>query len=196
MGSENAEMSAKEQADVYIALAEGARRRFEQHNSVEWRINFGLWTFFVAGAALAATSTWVPSLLACVVCTLLSFCVVYVYWFLWLPHSQAYREECTRIGYWWEAYARTLLPENEGRLPRHLKPRATCCKKWREPSDKGWDPDPVKYDSHRDKRHESHRMWLWVTLVAMSFFLGALWDKWWHGSPAHVHPPCLTQERN
>lgn len=193
MPTQNADMSRSKKAHLYLALAEGARRRFENHHNVEWRINFGLWTFFVAGAALVATSSWLPTVGACIVGTLASFIVLYVYAFRWLPHSHNYREECTRSRYWWETYALTLLPEGENRFPRHLKPMVNWKKepknkaRWREPSDEDWDPNPEDENEFSwGRRHVSHCMCMAVTVALTLLFLCALWDKWYH-------PPTLEK---
>ena len=94
--------SAKDKADLYVALGKSAQERFNVHHGVEWKIHFGLWTLFVAGAVLLARQDfgWKPTTLDCVFLNILAVGLLILYWYWWLPHSHEYREECTRTRWW------------------------------------------------------------------------------------------------
>ena len=95
-------LSAKDKADLYVALGKSAQERLNVHHSVEWKINFGLWTLFVAGAVLLARydSEWELAAPACILLSVITVALIDVYWRWWLPHSHQYREECTRTRWW------------------------------------------------------------------------------------------------
>ena len=165
--SESENLSPKDKADLYLSLAESAQRRFETHHNVEWRILFGLWTFFAAGAALVATNDWNPTCWLCIVLTALVVVLVGVFWFWWLPHSHQYREECTRSRWWWQGCAWELIPEGERKMPKELRPGG-----WRLPSDEKCDEW-----GKRGLMHVSHWMVGVVTALFALLFLAALCVK-------------------
>jgi len=162
--SESEGLSAKDEADLYLALAESAQQRFESHHKVEWRILFGLWTFFVAGAAVVTTSDWTATCPVCIALTLIVVVLVGVHWFLWLPDSHKYREECTRSRWWWQGCAWELIPKNQRRIPEELRPEG-----WRLPSDEKWNEW-----GKRGFMHPSHWMVGGVTALFALLFLSAL----------------------
>ena len=159
-------LSPKDRADVYVALAKSGQERFNVHHAVEWKIHFGLWTLFVAGAVLLIRydSEWELTAPACIFLNILTVALLVVYCCWWLPHSHDYREECTRTRWWWEACA---LEELSKRPPPELKPRG-----WPVPSDN----DPDKW-SERGWVHDSQRMSVVVTVCFALLFLLAIWIK-------------------
>ena len=172
----------KDKADVYLSLADSAQRRFDTHHSVEWKIHFGLWTFFVVGTAFVATHEGTPTWIVCVL-SVLVVGLVGLYWLWWLPHSHYYREECTRSRWWWEMCAVEMIQDDMTKLPTGLRPEG-----WPLPSDyKGeWNKPRVKYEQFdapfirrifRKKPviHESHWMFVVVTLLFAGTFVLALW---------------------
>ena len=159
-------LSPKDKADLYVALGKSAQERFNVHQSVEWKIHFGLWTLFVAGAVFLTRydSGWELTPPACIFLNVVTVVLLVVYWRLWLPHSHQYREECTRSRWWWEACA---LEELGRKPPPELHPGG-----WPLPSDE--DPDEW---GERGWIHESQRMSVVVTVCLALLFLGALWIK-------------------
>lgn len=164
------ESSAKDKADLYIALGRSAQERFNLHHGVEWKVHFGLWTLFVAGAVFLTQDTALrPSALECIFLSVLAGVLVAVYWLWWLPHSHKYREECTRSRWWWEACAwEELIPKEDRKLPEEL-----CPDGWRVPSDENW-----QHWSDRSWIHESHWMFAVTTVSFFLLFLAALWIRY------------------
>ena len=165
------EPSAKDKADLYVALGKSAQERFNVHHGVEWKIHFGLWTLFVAGAVFLTTQDTAlrPSALECIFLSVLAGGLVAVYWLWWLPHSHKYREECTRSRWWWEACAwEELIPKEDRKLPDELRPGG-----WRVPSDENW-----QHWSDRGWIHVSHWMFAVVTVGFLLLFLAALWIRY------------------
>jgi hypothetical protein len=178
-------LSTKAKADLYVALGQSAQQRFNVHHSVEWKIHFGLWTFFVAGAALVTTQGWTPSWVACLLLSLLALVLAGVHVLWWLPHSHKYREEC----------AAEMISDEVARLPRGLRPEC-----WPLPSEHA-ESQQKEWDNRREEHvackagwvskipwvgtklkkpvmHKSHWMSVVVTLLFASLFVLAFWGAW------------------
>ena len=160
------EPSAKDKADLYVALGKSAQERFNVHHGVEWKIHFGLWTLFVAGAVLLTRydSEWALTAPACIFLNVFAVVLLVVYCCWWLPHSHNYREECTRTRWWWEACA---LKELGRKPPPELRPDG-----WPIPSD----GDTNEW-GNRGWIHVSQKMFVVVTICFALLFVSALWIK-------------------
>lgn len=139
-----------ETANIYLALAEGARRDFQTVYAIEWKVNLGLWTFFVAGVASLITydkgplPCWV-SVIVTVACLILL--LIYAAW--WLPHLQNTREQWTRAAWWWSMAAVCGKNREACKLPDYLEPV-------------GWD-SPGHVKKFRKKRRKfCARLYHWV----------------------------------
>lgn len=55
-------LSEKELAEIYYWLAQRARERFATRQGIEWKVTWGVWTFFGAGSvAVIAADHWKPA---------------------------------------------------------------------------------------------------------------------------------------
>jgi hypothetical protein len=164
-------MSRKERAGVFVELSKAAQDRFNVHHGVEWKIHFGVWTFYVGGAMafVRLDQDW-NSFALLISSTAVAILVFAVYALSWLPHSHQYREECTRTRWWYEMCALdTLLltkEEKDFAISNELRPR-------------GW-PLPWAGDNKWCRRgyvHESQKMAFFATLGLLVISLFCIWGR-------------------
>jgi hypothetical protein len=158
----------KTQAEFYMKLGDRAWDRLKSKRNFEWRVAFGIWSAFAAGAGFVLTSTIAVGLLSLVIGSLLATGMVWFFWWFWLPYmNQTIGEDWTRVIAW----------ENEAIQLLQLK-----------------DPLPPNRKQYmRLGLHKAQWMQFVVSALFALLFIGALSMKWAAGTSTS-HPSTVSVE--
>ena len=120
MESNGDKLTKKEEADLYLKLAESAQDRFHSRRETEWKVTVALWTLFAASTAAAITArVWHPTWIALMGLGLVIAVIVFFYWYIWLRYlAEAFRRD-QRVSYHWESAVQDML---EVKIPKRLEP--------------------------------------------------------------------------
>ncbi|HYW80199.1 MAG TPA: hypothetical protein VE890_11510 [Thermoguttaceae bacterium] len=187
-------LTDKEKADIYLKLADRARERYESLRNLEWKLNIGLWTLLAAGTALIVTAepfTFWGAAVFCIGGAIASLGIVWLFGVKWLPyiHGVCYRDNGASYRYEYktrEIQGLDVLPEQL--LPKQHREWAfgDVPQKERSFDDNAW---------FWKKWHGCHPMFLAVTALLATMFVGSLGYKWieaWERSQAATAAAQIT----
>lgn len=166
--AQKADEFKKTQADFYMKLADRAWDRLKSKRNFEWRVAFGIWSAFAAGAGFVLTSAITVSAVALVIGGLLAVATVGFFWRFWLPYMNKTIDEDWLRTTQWENDAIQLL-----QLHQHLIPNR----------------DQYMWG----RLHRAQWMQLIISLLFAILFVGALGMKWAAG-PSTSHPSTVSVE--
>ncbi len=113
----------RERIEHYLRLADRASERFESRRTLEWRLAFGVWLLFAAGAVAVLNIDWSPNRPIAALGTLMSVGIVVVYTGTWLPYLNRSHQREARTAYFWETCVEKALSKDGSRiLPAYLRP--------------------------------------------------------------------------
>ena len=111
-------MSAKERADVLLALAKSANERYDHRVENNYALRLAVWTAFgVATWFILSSDKWKPGLTECLLGSLTVAGIVLVVVFIWGKNTYESTNRWSRVAYYWESAIEADLGE---RLPDSL----------------------------------------------------------------------------
>lgn len=117
----DAQLSAKERADVLLALSKSAIDRFDRLSDVSWKLRVSVWTALgTSSAFMLSADNWKPGWTECIVGSLLTLAIVVVIVFFWSPFTYKRSTRFVRVARHWEAEVEKLVG---GELPEYLLPK-------------------------------------------------------------------------
>ena len=115
----------KDLIDDFHKLASSAWQRYTTRRDVDWKVAFGLWTLFGAGAVAILTAkgwplhNYCPNLVVFIIGLVVAVGIVISHTLIWVRHQWKTSRRDMKVSYLWET---EVLRLHGRQLPEDLKP--------------------------------------------------------------------------